>query len=458
MSFTLALVGRPNVGKSTLFNRLTGTKHALVHDRPGVTRDWREGKATLAGLRFKVMDTAGLEESDADSVEGRMWQQTLRAIELADAVLFMLDGHSGVLPHDAMLANELRQLDKPVILAINKCDSPKLFAAAVGEAHALGLGDPFGMSAEHGDGILHLSESITAAYEKLKNTGRLPPDDDEKGQGDKPVQIAIIGRPNAGKSTLMNAYLGQERVLTGPQAGMTRDAIAVTTTLAGKPVTLVDTAGIRRRTRRDDQLEEMAVRDGLRVIRFAQVVIVVVDVLQGFAKQDLTLLREVIEEGRALVVAANKWDQVEQPKLVEKQLQIAIEEILPQVRGVPIIPISAIKQKGLDALIKAAFRSYDVWNKRVSTAALNRFLQDIVASHPPPLVQKRRIKLRYMTQVKSRPPTFAIFSSRADALPVAYQRYIINELRKSFKLPGVPVRILLRKGDNPYAPKKKRGK
>lgn len=445
---TVALVGRPNVGKSTLFNRLVGKRVALVDDRPGVTRDRREGEAQFADLRFNVIDTAGLEDADEESLPGRMRAQTEAAIEEADAVVFLMDAKAGVVPDDEHFAQLLLKSGKPVILAANKSEGRDGRAGAY-EAFRLGLGDPILLSAEHGDGMVDLYQSI-AAHEPDED--ETVPEDDESG----PLSLAVIGRPNAGKSTLINRMVGQERLLTGPEAGITRDSIEVDWSWRGEPVTLVDTAGMRRKARVQDKLEKLSVADSLRAIQYANVVVLLMDVHSAFEKQDLQIADLVLREGRGLVLALNKWDEVHEPQETLAAMREKATRLLPQARGVRLVPVSGLAGLNLDKLMTAAFKTYELWNVRVSTSRLNEWLSQAVAAHAPPAVSGRRIKLRYMTQVKARPPTFIAFCSRPDAVNEAYRRYLVNGLREAFDLPGVPIRLQLRKRDNPYAPTKTR--
>lgn len=445
---TVAIVGRPNVGKSTLFNRLVGKKLALVDDRPGVTRDRREGEARLGPLTFNVVDTAGFEEADATSLPGRMRAQTEAAIAEADAVLFVVDARSGLTPTDRQFADVVRRSGKPVVLLANKAEGRGGLEASY-EAFALGLGDPVPVSAEHGEGMVDLYDALSAV---------LPEPDEEAGEvegemGDeasRPIRVAIVGRPNAGKSTLINRMLGEDRLLTGPEAGITRDSISLDWEWRGRPVKLFDTAGMRKRARVDDKLEKLSIADGLRAVRFAEVVVVLLDATIPFEKQDLTIVDLVEQEGRALVIGLNKWDLVaDQPGLL-KELREEASRLLAQVRGVSVVPLSGLAGSGIDRLMEAVLATYEVWNRRISTAQLNRWLGDTLQGHPPPAVAGRRIKIRYMTQVKSRPPHFAIFGNQLDALPKSYTRYLVNGLRETFELPGVPIRLSLRTGKNPY--------
>src|SRR5229473_1099053 len=431
MTFTVAILGRPNVGKSTLFNRLVGHQMALVDDLPGVTRDRREGAGHIADLAFRLIDTAGLEEAPPETLVGRIRAQTERSLGLADIVLLVIDAREGVTPGDRHFARWLRRTGKPVILVANKAES-RGAQGELGEAHGLGLGEPVAISARHGEGLGEL-------YERL-----LPFAAEEAGppaeQSEKPLQLAIVGRPNVGKSTLVNRLIGEERVLTGPEPGITRDAIAVDWAWAGRPVRLFDTAGMRRRARVEAQLERLSVADSRRAVRFAETVILVSDALQPFERQDLTIANLVAEEGRAIVLAANKWDLVSDQKAT-----------LVRLRGVALVPVSGLTGYGLNALMKAVFAADTVWNRRVPTAALNRWLGAIQERHPPPLAAGRRLRLRYITQVNTRPPSFALFASQPGELPESYRRYLVNALREDLALPGTPIRLMLRKGDNPYA-------
>ena len=461
--FTIALVGRPNVGKSTLFNRLIGRRHALVDDTPGVTRDRREGEGRLADLHFQVVDTAGLEEADPESLAGRMRSQTERAIADADLVLMMVDARSGIMPLDEHFARLLRRRGDKVVLLANKSEGAAA-RAGLFEAFSLGLGEPVAISAEHNEGMADLYEAIRArmpeepAEEKNENAvleDGSPPDEgvDIWQDRDRPrvVRMAVVGRPNVGKSTLVNAILGEDRLLTGPEAGITRDAIEVEWRYRDRPLKLVDTAGLRRRARVMEKLEKLSVEDTRRAIQFAHVVVLVLDAQMMLEKQDLTIARMVIEEGRALVIAANKWDAVTDREQALRDLRDRFEISLPQVKGAPYITVSALRGRNLDKLFDAVFAVYDVWNTRISTARLNRWLSHKTEAHPPPLARGRRIRLRYMTQIKARPPTFAAFVSLPEELPEAYTRYLVNGLREDFDLPGTPIRFITRKGKNPYA-------
>lgn len=439
---TVAIVGRPNVGKSTLFNRLVGRRLALVDDRPGVTRDRREGDVAFGGLHFRVIDTAGLEEADADTLVGRMRAQTQAAILAADVVLFVIDARAGVLPADQPFAELVRRAGCPVVLIANKAEGGAGLSGAY-EAFSLGLGDPIPFSAEHGEGLGTLHEALRE---------HLPEQDDEAEddpQG-RALRVAVVGRPNAGKSTLINRMIGQDRLLVGPEAGITRDAISLDWEWRGRRIKLFDTAGMRRRARIDDKLEKLAVSDGLRAVRFAEVVVVLLDATIPFEKQDLTIVDLVESEGRALVIGLNKWDLVaDQPGLL-KSLREDCTRLLPQVRGVPVVALSGLAGDGLDRLMQAVTKAAEVWDSRVSTARINDWLNQATQANPPPAVSGRRIKIRYATQVKSRPPHFALFGNQLHALPKSYTRYLVNGLREAFDLPGVPIRLSLRTTKNPF--------
>ncbi len=465
MSFTVAIVGRPNVGKSTLFNRLVGKRVAIVDDTPGVTRDRRSGEGHIADISFEVFDTAGLETAK-EGLESRMWEQSSQALDDADVALFLIDARAGVTPLDEYFADVLRCHATPVILVVNKCEGHTALTGLY-ESYRLGLGDPVPVSAEHGEGMIDLYEALLPFEGETEDDNRgqdnateRPQDQDisEQGidiDGDEddglPIRLAIVGRPNVGKSTLVNRLLGTDRMLTGPEAGITRDAIASDWEWRGRGVKLVDTAGLRKRARVSDRLESMSAKDTRRAIQYAQVVVLVLDANKGLEKQDLTIASRVIEEGRALVIAMNKWDSVDDRALALKQVEDRLQTSLPQVRGIPVVMFSALTGKSVDHLMPAVFGLYDVWNIRISTGALNRWLTDMTEGHPPPAVNGKRIRLRYMTQARTRPPTFAVFSSRADRLPTSYARYLANGLRDDFGLEGIPIRIYLRKGNNPYA-------
>jgi len=442
---TVAIVGRPNVGKSTLFNRLVGKKLALVDDRPGVTRDRREGDVAFGGLIFRVIDTAGLEESDDDTLTGRMRMQTEAAILAADVVLFVIDARAGVLPADHSFAELTRRAGCPVILIANKAEGGAGMSGAY-EAFSLGLGDPIPFSAEHGEGLGELHNALIEALPKPDEDE----EEDEDGPGGRSLRVAIVGRPNAGKSTLINNMVGEERLLVGPEAGITRDSISLDWEWRGRRIKLHDTAGMRRRARIDDKLEKLAVSDGLRAVRFAEVVVVLLDATIPFEKQDLTIVDLVESEGRSLVIGLNKWDLVaDQPGLL-KQLREDCTRLLPQVRGVSVVPLSGLAGEGIDKLMQAVVNAAEVWDRRVSTSKINDWLNEATSRNPPPAVSGRRIKIRYATQVKSRPPHFALFGNQLDALPKSYTRYLVNALREAFDLPGTPIRLSLRTSQNPF--------
>ena len=452
MTFTLAIVGRPNVGKSTLFNRLVGKRLALVDDRPGVTRDRREGQARLGDLSFTVVDTAGFDEGGPDSLVSRMMEQTSAAIESADAVLFLMDVRSGLTPIDRQFADVVRRAGKPVIVVGNKSEGRA--GAGAAEAYELGLGDPIPISAEHGEGLSDLYDAIRAALPE--HTAPTEEEDDDADNADRPIRVAVVGRPNVGKSTLINRLLGEERLLTGPEAGITRDTIAVMLEWHGREFRLFDTAGMRRKARIEEKLEKLSVADTLNAIRFAEVVVVLMDVERPFEEQDLRIADLVQREGRALVLGMNKWDLTEGKPGAAGKLRTEADHWLPQVKGVPIVAVSGRLGEGLDRLMQAVVDIHAVWNRRVPTNPLNRWFEDAVSSHPPPAVSGRRLKLNYITQVKSRPPSFVLFCSRADAIPETYLRYLVHGLREHFDLPGTPIRITLREKDNPFAGRAKK--
>ncbi len=445
MSFTAAIIGRPNVGKSTLFNRLVGRKLALVDDTPGVTRDRREGEISIGKLGFRLIDTAGLEEADPASLPGRMRAQTETAMDEADICLFLIDARSGITPADELFSTLLRKSGKPVILIANKCEGAAGEAGRM-DAYRLGLGEPIAFSAEHGLGTADLYQVLQDFAAGLPDPG----DTMEMDAKDHPLRIAILGRPNAGKSTLINTLLGKDRLLTGPEAGITRDAISIGWQWQGRQVTLWDTAGLRRKARVREKLEKLSVADGLRAIRFAEVAVLLIDAACPFEKQDLHLADLVAKEGRALIIAVNKWDLVEDRQATMKDLREKATRLLPQWRGVPIIGLSALTGRRTDRLMPAVVSVYDEWNRRLPTGALNRWLERAVEQHEPPAVRGRRIRLRYVTQPKARPPTFIAFCQRADDLPTSYVRYLVNDLRREFNLPATPIRFQLRKGKNPY--------
>jgi GTP-binding protein len=470
MSFTLAIVGRPNVGKSTLFNRLVGKRLALVDDQPGVTRDLREGAARLGDLRFTVIDTAGLEEATDDSLQGRMRRLTERAVDMADICLFMIDARAGVTPTDEIFADILRKRSAHVILAANKGEGAAADAGVL-EAWNLGLGEPMRLSAEHGEGMGDLlSVLMPIADELAKKAEDHSPETevavDEDGESDledhaptkaKPLQIAVVGRPNAGKSTLINKIIGEDRLLTGPEAGITRDSISVLTEWNGTHTRIFDTAGMRKRAKVQEKLEKLSVSDGLRAVKFAEVVVVLLDAAIPFEQQDLRIADLAEREGRAVVVAVNKWDIEEEKQEKLRDLKESFERLLPQLRGAPLVTVSAKTGRGLDRLHAAILRAHDIWNRRVTTAQLNRWLVGMLEQHPPPAPQGKRIKLRYMTQAKTRPPGFVVMCSHPDKMPDSYSRYLVNGLREDFDMPGTPIRLHMRgQGDkNPYKDKKK---
>lgn len=444
MQAKVAILGRPNVGKSTLFNRLVGRKLALVDDQPGVTRDRREGEAHLADLSFRLFDTAGLDDAPRGSLEDRMSAQSEAAIADADVCLFVIDARAGVTPVDREFATRLRRHGKPVIVLANKAEGRAGESGAL-EAFSLGLGDPIAISAEHGEGMDGLYDALEPFVKQAEESEET--DDDAEN---KPLKLAIIGQPNAGKSTLVNALLGSERVLTGPEAGITRDAIAIDWSWRDKPVTLWDTAGIRRKSRVTGKVEKLAVADGLRAIRFADAIIVLIDASIEIERQDLTLADLAAQEGRAVVLALSKWDLVEDKQKRLKDVKDDIADILPEIRGVTIVPLSAQQEKGLDKLMEAVFAAVEKWNTRISTGQLNRWLEKMLERNPPPAPAGRRIKIRYATQVRARPPTFSLFGNQLDHLPETYVRYLMNGLREDFELWGTPLRFNRRGGRNPF--------
>jgi GTP-binding protein len=446
MGFTVAILGRPNVGKSTLFNRLVGRRAALVDDAPGVTRDRREGAGSIADLEFRVIDTAGLEEAAPTTLAGRMRMQTESALALADVALLVIDAREGITEPDRHFGGWLRRSGKPVVLIANKAEG-RAELGAVGEAHALGLGEPVPLSAAHGEGFAELYDRLRALAPSVEEQEETEPGE----RPERPLQLAIVGRPNVGKSTLVNRLVGEDRLLTGPEPGITRDSIALEWQWRGRAIRLVDTAGLRRRARVEDKLERLSVADTLRTIRFAGTVVLVLDALQPFERQDLTIANLVAEEGRALVLAANKWDAVGDKNAALRRLRDRVTASLPQLQGVALVPISGLSGSGLERLMTAVIAADAVWNKRLSTPALNRWLAAVEERHPPPLVGARRLRLRYITQANTRPPTFALFASRPGELPDSYRRYLVNALRQDFDLPGTPIRLMLRKGQNPYA-------
>jgi len=475
MSFKVAIIGRPNVGKSTLFNRLVGKKLALVDDTPGVTRDRRVHAAKLYDLYFDVIDTAGFEDAAASTLPGRMRQQTEIAIREADLIFFTVDAKSGLMPDDRTFAEVVRKSGKPVVLVANKAEARGAQGGML-EAWELGLGEPIPVSAEHGQGMPDLRDAVIAALGEERAFG----EDDEDDGGEiaasevligediadpdaeaayddtKPMRIAVVGRPNAGKSTLINALIGEERLLTGPEAGITRDSISVDWDWRGRRIKLFDTAGMRRKSKVQEKLEKLSVQDGLRAIRFAEIVIIVLDATIPFEKQDLQIADLIIREGRAPVIAFNKWDLIDNPQELLAELREKTERLLPQVRGIQAVTVSAETGRGLDRLMESVIKTHKVWNSRVSTGKLNRWLEGILAHHPPPAVAGRRLKIKYVTQAKTRPPGFVVSCSRPDAMPQSYVRYLTNSLREAFDMPGVPIRMALRTSDNPFAGRAKK--
>ncbi|RRI05514.1 ribosome biogenesis GTPase Der [Mesorhizobium tamadayense] len=475
MGFKVAIIGRPNVGKSTLFNRLVGRKLALVDDTPGVTRDRRVHAAKLYDLHFDVIDTAGFEDAAATTLPGRMRQQTEIAIREADLIFFTVDAKSGLMPDDRTFADVVRKSGKPVVLVANKAEARGAQGGML-EAWELGLGEPIPVSAEHGQGLPDLRDAVIAALGEERAFGE---DEDEAGDeiaasevligedvadpdaepaydDTKPLRIAVVGRPNAGKSTLINALIGEERLLTGPEAGITRDSISVDWDWRGRRIKLFDTAGMRRKAKVQEKLEKLSVQDGLRAIRFAEIVIIMLDATIPFEKQDLQLADLIIREGRAPVIAFNKWDLIDNPQELLAELREKTERLLPQVRGIQAVTVSAETGRGLDRLMEAVIKTHKVWNSRVSTGKLNRWLEGILAHHPPPAVAGRRLKIKYVTQAKTRPPGFVVSCSRPDAMPQSYVRYLSNSLREAFDMPGVPIRIALRTSENPFAGRAKK--
>ncbi|RHW18084.1 ribosome biogenesis GTPase Der [Sphingomonas gilva] len=443
----VAIVGRPNVGKSTLFNRLVGKRVALVDDRPGVTRDRREGIATLVGADFTVIDTAGFETDDPQTLPGRMRAQTEAAVAQADAALFMIDSRAGITPLDEEIARWLRAADTPVIVVANKAEG-RAGEAGIIEAMALGFGDPVPLSAEHGEGVVELFEALRPFID-------VEIEDEGEEAEDGPLKLAIVGRPNAGKSTLVNRMLGEDRMITGPEAGITRDAIAIDwewTPKEGEPrkVRLIDTAGLRKKAKVQDKLEKLSVADALNAIDFAEVVVLLLDATRGLEAQELRIADQVLQEGRALVIAINKWDVAEGGSALFNGIKAALDEGLAQVKGVPVLTVSAATGKGIDTLIQVAFETREAWSMRVSTGVLNRWFEAAVEKNPPPAPGGKRIKLRYMTQAKTRPPGFVLFGTRVDQLPVSYQRYLINGIRRDLGFGAVPVRLTLRAPKNPF--------
>jgi GTP-binding protein len=441
---TVAIVGRPNVGKSTLFNRLVGKKLALVDDQPGVTRDRREGEANLLGLEFRVIDTAGFEDLEAQTLPGRMRKQTEAAVREADAALFLIDAREGLNPLDEEIARWLRVETTPVIVVANKVEGRTSAAGAL-EAFALGLGEPIPISAEHGEGIADLFEALRPHIEHERFDA-----EDEADEGSHPLHLAVVGRPNAGKSTLVNRMLGEERMITGPEAGITRDSISLDWEWHGHPVRLVDTAGLRKRAKVDDKLERLSAADTKRAIDYAEVVVLLLDATRGLESQDLRIANQVIEEGRALILALNKWDVAENASSLFNGVKAAVAEGLSQLKDVPLLTVSAKTGKGIDMILEVALELRDAWSKRIPTGELNRWFEAAVEANPPPAPKGQRIKLRYITQVKSRPPSFVVFGNRTDELPDSYRRYLLNAIRRDLKLGPVPLRLDFRGRGNPF--------
>ena len=446
----VAIIGRPNVGKSTLFNRLVGKRLALVDDQPGVTRDRREGDAELLGLKFRVMDTAGYEDEDPRTLPGRMRAQTEAAVASADAALFLIDARAGITPLDEEIARWLREGETPVILVANKAEG-RAAEAGLLESYSLGLGEPVQVSAEHGQGMADLFQALLPHVERDEDEG----DQDAEEGSDAVLKLAIVGRPNAGKSTLINKIVGQDRLITGPEAGITRDSIAIDwqwTDAEGqaRDVRLIDTAGMRKRARVQDKLEKLSVADAFHAVNFAEVVVLLLDATKGLEAQDLKIADRVLEEGRALVIALNKWDVAENGSALYQGVRKALEEGLAQVKGVPLITLSGATGKGIDLLLQVAFETREAWSRRVTTGALNRWFERALEANPPPAPGGKRIKLRYLTQAKTRPPGFILFGTRVDQLPESYRRYLVNGIRKELGFGAVPVRLTLRSAKNPY--------
>jgi GTP-binding protein len=450
----VAIVGRPNVGKSTLFNRLVGKKLALVDDRPGVTRDRREGEASLLGLDFRVIDTAGYEDEDPETLPGRMRAQTEAAVREADVALFLIDGRVGVTPLDEEIARWLRGESTPVVLAANKAEG-KAAEAGILEAWALGFGEAIAMSAEHGEGTVDLFEHLRPHIEREEEDEAEP-----EAESDPTLKLAIVGRPNAGKSTLINRILSEERLITGPEAGITRDSIAIDWEWRSpqgemRPVRLIDTAGMRKKAKVDDKLEKLSVADARRAVDFAEVVVLLLDGTRGLEVQDLKIADHVLQEGRALIIAINKWDVAENASSLFNGIKAALDEGLSQARGIPLLTVSGMTGKGIDQLLAAAFQVRETWSKRVGTGQLNRWFEDAIEKNPPPAPGGKRIKLRYITQVNTRPPSFVLFGTRVDELPDSYLRYLINGIRREMDFGAVPVRLQVRASRNPFGDRAK---
>jgi GTP-binding protein len=443
----VVIVGRPNVGKSTLFNRLVGKRLALVDDRPGVTRDRREGDADLLGLQFRIVDTAGFEDEDPDTLPGRMRIQTEAAVANADLALFVIDARAGVTPLDEEIARWLRVSSTPIVLLANKAEG-RAGESGILESYAFGFGDPIPFSAEHGEGMDDLFHALVPYVEK----GEVPEEEDDESP-DAPLKLTVVGRPNAGKSTLVNRMLGEDRLITGPEAGITRDSITVDWEWQGRKVRLIDTAGLRKKAKVDDKLEKLSAADTQRAIDFSEVVVILLDATRGLEAQDLRIADQVFSEGRAMVIALNKWDVAEEGSSLFQGVRAALEEGFAQVKGVPLLTISAATGKGIDQLLQAAFDVREAWSQRLSTAKLNRWFEAALAKNPPPAPGGKRIKLRYITQIKSRPPSFVVFGNRVDDLPESYRRYLVNGIRADLGFGAVPVRLTLRGTRNPFDPK-----
>ncbi len=459
--FTAAIVGRPNVGKSTLFNRLVGRRMALVHDRAGTTRDRKGGEARLFDLSFRVIDTAGLEEANPRAIESRMVGQTLKAVADADLILFMIDARAGLTALDRHFADRLRKFGKPLLILANKCEG-RAGSSGIAEAFALGMGEPIALSAEHGEGLSELYHAMTAFVTPPPKAERGDPPPEGEVAPPRPLTLAIVGQPNAGKSTLMNKLLGEERVIVGPEPGLTRDSISIDWQWRGRPFKLVDTAGLRRKAKVADPLEKLSAIDAMRAIQFADIVVLLIDAVTvqdfgaGIEKQDLQIASHVEGEGRGLVIAVNKWDLVEDQAKQRRLVKDSLERSLAQLQDVPMVTMSALEGTNLDRLMQEVLAVDEKWNKRVSTGRLNRWLEGALEANPPPMVKSRRIKIRYMTQARTRPPTFALFASQAERLPDSYVRYLANSLRKTFGFAGVPLRLHMRGGENPFDRERKK--